>query len=114
MGGRRGNDSTQWGQPFRILFRRDGTGITRLHRGKNSGIRSRRSAFLGAGDTLNVPNRALFPNAFEHRFVAADQDFFRVVARHTGTLDFQVYFRHIAEFLPGAGNVQIEVDAEVR
>ena len=47
--------------------------------------------FLGSAAAINVPNLAIFPNAFEHRFVVADHDWFRVVAEKTGTLDFQVY-----------------------
>jgi hypothetical protein len=65
------------------------------------------AAFLGSGDTINVTNLSIFPNAFEHRFVVADADFFRVVARHTGTLDVQVYFREVNEFLPGEGDLNI-------
>jgi hypothetical protein len=67
------------------------------------------AAFLGVGSSINVVNVSIFPNAFEHRFVVADQDFFRVVAQQTGTLDFQVYFNELSEFLPGQGNLQIEV-----
>ncbi|MEX0713059.1 MAG: DUF4214 domain-containing protein [Pirellulales bacterium] len=67
------------------------------------------AAFLGAASVHDVVNLSVFPNAFEHRFVVADQDWFRVVAQHTGTMDFQVYFQQIPEFLPGAGDLQIEV-----
>jgi Ca2+-binding RTX toxin-like protein len=67
------------------------------------------AAFLGSGSAVNVVNVSIFPNAFEHRFVQSDQDCFRVVAQQTGTLDFQVYFRQLNEFLPGRGNLQIQV-----
>lgn len=70
------------------------------------------AAFLGSSDTIGVANLAIFPNAFEHRFVAADQDFFRVVAKHSGTLDFRAYFKQIDLFLPGRGDLQIEVRDE--
>ncbi|MDY0166305.1 MAG: NF038122 family metalloprotease, partial [Thermoguttaceae bacterium] len=68
------------------------------------------AAYLGSGDVINVQNLAIFPNAQEHRFVPADQDWFRVVAEKTGTLDFQVYFRTFdAALLPGGGALRIEV-----
>ncbi len=70
------------------------------------------ASFLGSGSTINVSNLAIFPNAFEHRFVVPDQDFFRVVAQNTGTLDFQVYFRMFAAAgagsLPGGGNLDLQ------
>ncbi|MEX0675655.1 MAG: ELWxxDGT repeat protein [Pirellulales bacterium] len=70
------------------------------------------AAFLGSASTINATNLAIFPNGFEHRFVPADQDWFRVVARNTGTLDFQVYFREFASAgpgsIPGGGNLSLE------
>ncbi len=51
------------------------------------------SAFLGSASTINAAHESIFPNVLAHRFAPADQDFFRVVAQTTGTLDFQVYFR---------------------
>ena len=48
------------------------------------------SAYLGSGDVINVTDLAISPNATEHRFVPADQDYFRVVAEVTGTLDVQL------------------------
>jgi hypothetical protein len=66
-------------------------------------------AFLGTAGVINQAHLALFPNSVEHRFVPADLDVFRVVAQQTGTLDFQVYFTQVPEFLPGSGNVQINV-----
>jgi hypothetical protein len=70
------------------------------------------AAYLGSGSTINVDNLAIFPNVFEHRFVTPDQDWFRVVAQQTGTIDFQVYFRQFlangAGSIPGGGNLEIE------
>lgn len=66
------------------------------------------ASFLGNVNTINVTNLAIFPNVNEHRFVPADQDWFRVVAQRTGTLDFQTYFQHYP-LLPAAGNLSIEV-----
>lgn len=68
------------------------------------------ASFLGSGSTINLTNLAIFPNAIEHRFVAADNDWYRVVAQKTGTLDFQVYFRQYTPgLLPGNGDLQIQV-----
>ncbi len=67
------------------------------------------AAFLGSGDTLNVPNLAIFPNAYEHPGVPADQDYFRVVAKTTGIMDFQVYFHMYPGLLPAAGDLSVEV-----
>lgn len=70
------------------------------------------ATFLGNGSTFNVPHQAIFPNAFEHRFVVPDNDWFRVVAKDTGTLDFQVYFRMFAAAgagsLPAGGDLSLE------
>ena len=68
------------------------------------------AAYLGSGSVINVPHLAIFPDANEHRFVPADQDYFRVVTQKTGTLDFQVYFRMFATtLLPAGGDINIEV-----
>jgi hypothetical protein len=67
------------------------------------------AAYLGSGATINASNLAIFPNAFEHKFLQAEQDWFRVVAQSTGTMDFQVYFNQYAGFLPGNGELQIQV-----
>ncbi|HWB14429.1 MAG TPA: DUF4214 domain-containing protein [Pirellulales bacterium] len=67
------------------------------------------AAYLGSGATINATNLAIFPNAFEHRFLQAEQDWFRVVAQSTGTMDFQIYFNQYAGFLPGNGELQIQV-----
>jgi hypothetical protein len=67
------------------------------------------AAYLGSGATINATNLAIFPNAFEHQFLQAEQDWFRVVAQSTGTMDFQVYFNQYAGFLPGNGQLQIQV-----
>ncbi len=66
------------------------------------------SYFLGAGSAINVQRAAIFPNVLEHRFAPADQDFYRVVAQTTGTLDFQVYFNLYPGLLPAGGNLNIE------
>ncbi|NLY02819.1 MAG: DUF4394 domain-containing protein, partial [Rhodopirellula sp.] len=68
------------------------------------------AAYIGSGSALNVTNLAIFPNATEHPFVPADNDFFRFVAQQTGTLDFQVYFQQFSsELLPAGGNLTIAV-----
>ncbi len=67
------------------------------------------AAYLGTGAAINASNLAIFPNAFEHKFLQADQEWFRVVAQSTGTLDFQIYFNQYAGFLPGNGELQVQV-----
>ncbi|NUQ61970.1 MAG: VWA domain-containing protein [Pirellulales bacterium] len=68
------------------------------------------ASYLGSGAALNITDLAIFPNAQEHPFVPADNDFFRVVAQYTGTLDFQVYFRAFnPELLPAGGDLNIAV-----
>ena len=68
------------------------------------------AAFLGSGEVINVRNLVIFPNWGEHRFVPSDEDWFRVVAEQTGTLDFQVYFRMFdPNLLPAGGDIEIEV-----
>ncbi|HUE73617.1 MAG TPA: CHRD domain-containing protein [Pirellulaceae bacterium] len=74
---------------------------------------------LGAGETINVD-----PNIDPGPFTAVpagfaplpgDQDWYRVVAEKTGTLDFQVYFTMITTVasgrpgLPNGGNLDIEL-----
>jgi len=67
-------------------------------------------AYIGSGQALNVTDLAIFPNAGEHRFVPADNDWFRFVAEVTGTLDLQVYFQDYSpELLPAGGDIDIEV-----
>src|SRR5262249_29118569 len=51
------------------------------------------ATFLGSGSTIQVQHAAIFPNTAEFPGVPADQDFYKVVAQVTGTLDFQVFFR---------------------
>ena len=67
------------------------------------------AAYLGTGAAINATNLAIFPNAFEHKFLQAEQDWYRVVAQSTGTMDFDVYFNQYAGFLPGSGQLQIQV-----
>ncbi|HUT13235.1 MAG TPA: hypothetical protein VMY42_22290 [Thermoguttaceae bacterium] len=68
------------------------------------------AAYLGSGETINVENLAILPNANEHRFVPEDQDYFRLVAGRTGTLDFHAYFRMFDPgLLPAGGDIDIEV-----
>jgi len=67
------------------------------------------AAFLGSGATINVQNLTIFPNSTEFPGVPADQDFYRVVAQQTGTLDFQVYFRTFSTtLLPGGGQIDLQ------
>ncbi|HZZ27744.1 MAG TPA: hypothetical protein VFE46_07015, partial [Pirellulales bacterium] len=67
------------------------------------------AAFLGSGATINAPHEAIFPNVLEHRFAPADQDYYRVVAQSSGTLDFQVYFRLFsAALFPAGGTLDVQ------
>src|SRR5207248_2610754 len=67
------------------------------------------AAFLGAGSSLTVQHATIFPNSSEFPGVAADQDFYRVVAQTTGTLDFQVYFRTFnTSLLPAGGQLNLQ------
>lgn len=66
--------------------------------------------FLGSGATINAQQASIFPDNTEFPGVPADQDYYRVVAQSTGTLDFQVYFsRYNTALLPGGGNLNIQV-----
>lgn len=71
------------------------------------------STHLGAAETINV-DPSIDPPAGPFG-LPADQDFYRVEALETGTLDFQVFFNQIPTVpsgrlgLPGAGDVNIEV-----
>ncbi|MDD4266796.1 MAG: Ig-like domain-containing protein [Thermoguttaceae bacterium] len=68
------------------------------------------AAYLGSGAVINVTDLAIFPGYGEHRFVVADEDYYRVVAQTTGVLDFQVFFRGFnATELPAGGNLDIYV-----
>lgn len=68
------------------------------------------AAVLGSGETINVENLAIFPDANEHPFVPADTDFFQVVAKDTGTLDFRVTFRTFnPALLPQGGQLEIRL-----
>jgi hypothetical protein len=68
------------------------------------------SAFIGSGSTLQIQNASIFPNSSEFPGVPANQDWYRVVAQTTGTLDFQVYFRAFnPALLPGGGILTAEV-----
>ncbi|HPM81293.1 MAG TPA: CHRD domain-containing protein [Candidatus Anammoximicrobium sp.] len=77
---------------------------------------------LGAGDAINVdptidPGALLDPFADEDEMdIPGDEDWFRVEARVTGTLDLQAFFEEIATIpssgrpgLPGNGNLDIEL-----
>jgi hypothetical protein len=67
------------------------------------------ATFLGSGSTLQVQHASIFPNNTEFPFVPADQDFYRVVAQTTGTLDFQVYFRLFDPALfPAGGSLDLQ------
>jgi uncharacterized linocin/CFP29 family protein len=68
------------------------------------------AAYLGSGTVINVTDLAIFPGYGEHRFVVADEDYYRVVAQTTGVMDFQVFFRGFnATELPAGGNLDIYV-----
>lgn len=68
------------------------------------------AAYLGSGQTINVQNLAIFPNADAHPGVPADQDYFRLVAQSTGILDVQVYFHmYDTALLPAGGDLDVEV-----
>ena len=68
------------------------------------------AAFLGSGATLQIQNASIFPNNEENPGVPADQDYYRVVAQTTGTLDFQVYFKdYAATLLPAGGQLDLQV-----
>ncbi|MBL7044120.1 MAG: pre-peptidase C-terminal domain-containing protein [Pirellulaceae bacterium] len=71
------------------------------------------ATYLGSGATINVdPTIDPGPGLLG---TPADQDFYRVVAERTGTLDFQVYFQSQGTLangrtgLPGNGNLDINV-----
>lgn len=67
---------------------------------------------LGAGRALNV-DPTIDPGPVVSPFFPADEDWYRVEADVTGTLDFQVFFEEIPQLangqpgLPGAGNLDI-------
>ncbi len=68
------------------------------------------ATFLGSGATINVQNATIFPPNTEFPGVPADQDFYRVVAQTTGTLDFQVFFRTFsAALLPAGGQINLQL-----
>lgn len=65
---------------------------------------------LGAGDSINVDNLAIFPNFGEHPGVPADVDFFQIVAESTGVLDVTAFFEMVAVgLLPGGGDLTLNV-----
>lgn len=65
---------------------------------------------LGAGETINVDNLAIFPNFGEHPNVPADVDFFQIVAETTGTLDVTAFFETYAtNLLPAGGQLGVNV-----
>ncbi len=68
------------------------------------------AAFLGSGANIQIQHAAIFPTSSEFPGVAADNDFYRLVADQTGTLDFQVYFKLFsAALLPGGGALNLQV-----
>jgi hypothetical protein len=72
------------------------------------------ATFLGSGATINV-DPLIDPGGDVPFDLPGDEDWFRVVAEKTGTLDFQVYFTVIDALdngragLPGDGVLRIEV-----
>lgn len=68
------------------------------------------ASFLGSGSTLQIQHASIFPGFTELPSVVPDQDWYRVVAQQTGTMDFQVYFKLFSPLLlPGGGALRIEV-----
>ncbi len=68
------------------------------------------AAFVGSGSTLQIQHASIFPNFSEFPGVPSDNDYYRVVAQTTGTLDFQVYFKLFnPALLPAGGNLNLEV-----
>ena len=67
------------------------------------------AAFVGSGSTLQIQHASIFPNSAEYPGVPGDNDYYRVVAQTTGTLDFQVYFKLYPGLLPQGGNLALEV-----
>ena len=68
------------------------------------------ATFLGSGSAINVQNLAIFPPINEHRFVDSDQDWFRLVAQQTGTLDATAYFAmYSPELLPQGGDMTLNL-----
>ena len=74
---------------------------------------------LGAGQTINV-DPTIDPGPLDPGIpgfdpLPGDQDFYRIVAQQTGTLDIQVYFTVLGLVpsgrpgLPGAGNLDVEL-----
>jgi hypothetical protein len=67
------------------------------------------ATFLGSGPNLQIQHASIYPSSGISG-VAPDQDFYRVVADKTGTLDFQVYFRRLdPAIIAGAGTLLIQV-----
>jgi Dockerin type I domain/RTX calcium-binding nonapeptide repeat (4 copies) len=65
---------------------------------------------LGSGQTLNVDNLAIFPDAAEHPGVPADVDFFQLLATNTGTLDVTILFEtYPVGLLPGGGQLGLNI-----
>lgn len=62
---------------------------------------------LGVGETLNA-DPTIDPGADNLLALNGDEDFYRVEALKTGTLDFQVFFRPDID-LPGGGNLTVTV-----
>ena len=64
---------------------------------------------LGAGETVNLDNAAIFSNN-DHPGVPADTDFYQIVAESTGTIDVTAYFEMYAVgLLPGGGDLTLSV-----
>lgn len=68
------------------------------------------AAFLGTAGTVLVQHATIFPHSPELPGTPADNDYYRVVAQSTGTLDFQLLFRtYSPALLPGGGNLSMQV-----
>jgi subtilisin-like proprotein convertase family protein/Ca2+-binding RTX toxin-like protein len=72
------------------------------------------ATYLGSGAVINV-DPTIDPGPELNFNLPADQDYYRLVAETTGTLDIQVYFRQLASVpsgrpgLPGDGDLEIQV-----
>ncbi len=68
------------------------------------------AAHVGSGSTVHIEHAAIFPDPFEFPQVPQDQDYYRIIAQDTGTLDFKVDFDlYSTALLPAGGALNIRV-----
>ena len=68
------------------------------------------ATFLGSGATLQIQHATITPQNTPITGLPADNDYYRVVAQQTGTLDFQVFFQIFSTtLLPAGGNLNLQV-----